>query len=48
MVNKGDYDILSALGFDFGMWNSIILLIAIALICRILALFALKNLITKF
>jgi len=48
VVNETEYDINGALAFDFGMWNCIILLIAIAVICRILAMFALKNLISKF
>ena len=48
MLKTDDYDILGALGFDFGMWNSIILLLVIAVACRILALIALKNLISKF
>ena len=47
-VKEGEFDIVSALGFTFGMWNSIILLLVITVVCRIAAIFALKNLITKF
>ena len=48
VLNANDYDILDTLGFSFGLWNSIIVLILIAIVFRLLAYFALKNLITKF
>jgi ABC-type multidrug transport system permease subunit len=40
-VDEG-FDIIDALGFHFGLWPCIIVLLAMGLLCRILAIIALK------
>lgn len=47
-LSPGEFDILNFLKFDFGMWYCILVLACMALFCRIIAVFALKQLITKF
>lgn len=42
------YDIKEALGFSFGCWKSIGILVAIAIACRIWAIIMLKSLVRKF
>jgi hypothetical protein len=42
------YDIKAALGFNFGCWKSIGVLVAIGIACRMLAIFMLKSLVRKF
>ena len=42
------YDIKTALGFTFGCWKSIGVLVAMAIAYRILAIFMLKSLVRKF
>jgi ABC-type multidrug transport system permease subunit len=47
-LQPGDFDVVTQLQFTFGLWNCIYCLLGIALACRLLAMLALKNLITKF
>jgi hypothetical protein len=42
------YDIKAAMGFTFGCWKSIGVLVAIVIVCRILAIVMLKSLVRKF